>query len=121
MDELVERLSHGEHPVEMTLRPDKTIQTLREDIERGYVHIKFTGTRGGTELGVRLDKHACDFSSVDFDAQTGRARFVGELTLNYVPVECIADVDMTTFEGTGRLRPRPSDAPAAGSSSSLAH
>jgi hypothetical protein len=105
MDELVERLSQGEHPVELTVRPQRTIQALKDQIDRGYVHIKFTGTRGGTELGVCLDEDACDFSAVTFADGTGRARFAGDLTLNYVPVRCTADIDVSTFEGTGRLTP----------------
>ena len=50
MDELVARLSAGDHPVEASLRPEKTIKALKECIDRGYVHIKFTETEGGTEL-----------------------------------------------------------------------
>ena len=53
---LVERLSQGSHRVEASLRPDKTVQLLKECIDRGYVHIRFPDTRGGTELGVRLEQ-----------------------------------------------------------------
>lgn len=31
---------------------------LKESIERGFVLLTFTNTRGGTELGVELDKEA---------------------------------------------------------------
>lgn len=47
MNELVQRLSQGEHPVEASLRPQKTAASLKESIDRGYVHIKFTQTKGG--------------------------------------------------------------------------
>jgi hypothetical protein len=105
MNELVQRLSEGDHPVEASLRPEKTVKALKEAIDRGYVHIKFTNTKGGTELGVRLDQGATDLSRADFDSQTGNVRLVGGLTLNYVKVRCIADIGLDTLEGKGHLEP----------------
>jgi len=79
------------------------VQALREGIDRGHVHIKFTATRGGTELGVRLDRAACDVSRADFDNQTGTVHLEGGLTLDYVKVRCIADLDLPTLVGQGHL------------------
>src|SRR5262249_55616180 len=86
---LVGRLSKGRHPVESSLRPEKTAKALKERIALGYVHIKFTGTRGGTELGVRLDREATDLTRANFENQTGTVHLEGELTLDYVKVRCI--------------------------------
>jgi len=102
-NDLVQRLSEGEHPVEVSLRPEKTAQALQECIERGYVHIKFTNTQGGTELGVRLDKNASDLGKADFAGQRGSLRLIGGLTLDYVKVRCIADIDLSTLAGKGHL------------------
>lgn len=102
-NDLVQRLSEGKHPVEVGLRPEKTVQAFRECLDRGYVHIKFTNTQGGTELGVRLDKSACDFGQADFSAQRGNVRLIGGLTLDYVPVRCVADIDLGTLTGKGHL------------------
>ena len=102
-DDLVNRLADGDHPVEVGLRPERTVKILQECIDRGYVHIKFTGTKGGTELGVRLDDDASDLSQADFANHTGTAHLVGGLTLNYVKVRCIADIDLTTLAGQGHL------------------
>lgn len=102
-NDLVQRLSEGEHPVEVGLRPEKTMQAFRACLERGYVHIKFTNTQGGTELGVRLDKNASDFGQADFSGQRGNVRLIGGLTLDYVPVRCIAEIDLSTLAGTGHL------------------
>lgn len=102
-NELVNRLSEGDHAVEASLRPEKTVQILKERIDMGHVHIKFTETRGGTELGVRLDRDACDLSKADFDAGQGTVHLEGTLTLNYVPVRCIADIDLASLEGKGHL------------------
>jgi len=65
------RLAQGSHPLAAGLRPEKSVKALKESIDRGYVHIKFTATKGGTELGVRLDTAACDFSRADFETQQG--------------------------------------------------
>ena len=59
-NDLVSRLCEGDHPVEASLRPEKTVQIFKERIDMGHVHIKFTDTKGGTELGVRLDPDAID-------------------------------------------------------------
>jgi uncharacterized protein YbdZ (MbtH family) len=100
---LVDRLCEGNHPVEAGLRPERTAKLFKDAIDRSYVHIKFTQTRGGTELGVRLDRDACDFSKADFEKGSGTAHIVGGLTLDYVKLRCIADIDLETLEGTGRL------------------
>jgi len=105
MNELVERLSKGDHHVEAGLRPEKTVKGLKEAIDRGYVHIKFTETKGGTELGVRLQNDSCDWSNADFDNQTGKVHLAGTLTLNYVKVQCVADLDLASLEGRGHLVP----------------
>ncbi len=114
MDSLVQRLSDGDHPVEISLRPERTIKYLKDCLDRQYVHVKFTGTRGGTELGFPLDPQDSDLTHADFDAGTGRLRLVGNLTLNYVPVRCIAEIDLQTLEGVGRLQVvDTADTPAA--------
>ena len=102
-DTLVRRLAVGEHPVEAGLPPQRSVQALKECIDRGYVHLRFIQTRGGTDLGVRLDRDAVDLSHADFDNQTGTVHLVGNLTLDYVPVRCIADIALETLTGQGHL------------------
>lgn len=100
---LVDKLCEGNHPVVAGLRPEKTVKLFKEAIDRNYVHVKFTNTKGGTELGVRLDREACDFSQANFDGDNGVVHIEGGLTLDYVKVRCIADIDLNTLEGTGHL------------------
>ena len=100
---LVEVLCESHHPVEADLRPEKTAQRLKEAIDVNYVHIKFTDTRGGTVLGVRLDREACDFSEADFESGTGTVHIEGGLTLNFAKVRCVADLDLKNFKGEGHL------------------
>jgi uncharacterized protein YbdZ (MbtH family) len=100
---LVERLCEGDHAVEVGLRPEKTLKLFKEAIDRDYVHIKFTQTKGGTELGFRLDRSASDFSAADFENGVGTVHVEGNLTLDYVKVKCVADIDLSMLEGKGRL------------------
>ncbi len=101
MDELVQRLSEGDHPV-ITQRY-KSTEELKQAIDRGYVLVKFTDTRGGTELGVRLDNALTDLSQADWEQSTGTIHLAGNLTLNYVKIRCVADVDVAALEGKGHL------------------
>lgn len=102
MNELTERLT-VEQPVVMG-GTEPTPEDLRQRVqEMGYVLIKFTQTRGGTELGVRLDSAATDLSGAAFEQASGTVHLEGTLILNDDPVRCIADLDLATLEGTGRL------------------
>lgn len=102
-ESLVDRLCKGEHPVVANSRPDTTARSFKEALDRGYVHIMFTDTQGGTELGVRLDKDACDFGKANFEEATGSVHVVGGLTLDYQKVRCVSDIDLATLAGKGRL------------------
>ena len=105
MSDLVHRLSTADHPVIASLRPTSSAQAFKECLDRGYVLIKFTGTRGGTELGVKVDPAASDVSRADFARAEGTVTVVGSLTLDYVDVRCVAAIDLKTLAGTGRLQP----------------
>ncbi len=103
MNELVARLAQGKHPVTVG-GPKPSVAELKKRIEEiGYVFIKFTDTRGGTDLGVRVDKAATTLQHADFNRATGVVHVEGTLTLNYVPVRCVADIDLATLNGTGHL------------------
>jgi Core binding factor beta subunit len=102
MDELTQRLA-SDQPVTVG-GPKPSVEDLRSRLEHiGIVFIKFTGTRGGTDLGVRLDRTASDLSAADFDKSSGTVHVEGTLILNDDPVRCIADIDLATLDGTGRL------------------
>ncbi len=103
MDEFVQRLSEGTHPVTVG-GPTPSLEEFQKRVEdMGYVFIKFTGTRGGTDLGVRVDKNATNLSHANFAQRTGLVHVEGTLTLNYVKVRCVADIDLETLNGTGHL------------------
>ena len=109
MNELVKRLSEGTHPVELTLRPEKTVEVLKACLKRRYVHVKFTATRGGTELGVRIDDDIFAGAMAALDGGAETLHLSGDLVLDYVPVRCVADIDLSNWQGTGCLEVRASD------------
>ncbi|HXQ72974.1 MAG TPA: MbtH family NRPS accessory protein [Pyrinomonadaceae bacterium] len=100
---LVDRLSVGDHKIVVSQRPEPTVKALKEAIDNGYVRVKFTETKGGTELGFKVDPEASDLSKANFDEGTGKVRLAGGLTLDYVKVRCIADIDLKTLDGVGHL------------------
>jgi hypothetical protein len=103
MDELVQRLSAGSHPVTVG-GPQPSPEELKRRVEEiGTVFVKFTGTRGGTDLGLSADRAACDLSDADFDTGTGMVHIEGTLILNDEPIRCIADIDLATLNGTAHL------------------
>ena len=106
MNDLVKRLSEGSHAVEVSLRPERTLKLFKEQIDRSYVLVKFTETRGGTELGVPLDKARSDLTQANFETETGKVRVVGDLTLDYVPVTVVADIELPSMKGQGHLEIR---------------
>jgi hypothetical protein len=105
MNALVKYLCQGEHPIEALLRPERSAQRLKECIDRDFVNVRFTDTRGGTELGFRVDRQASDFTNASSDLTEGKIKLVGCLTLDYVKVQCVAELDLRTLSGSGHLEP----------------
>jgi hypothetical protein len=102
MNDLTERLT-VDQPIIMG-GSEPTVEELRERTgEMGYILVKFTETRGGTELGFSLDREATDLNGANFDEGTGTVHVEGHLILNDDPVRCIANIDLVTLKGTGRL------------------
>jgi uncharacterized protein YbdZ (MbtH family) len=99
-DNLVEYLSTGEHPVEVRVPKSST---FRDRMELGFIHVRFTDTRGGTELGFSVNREHTDTSRANLDEPSGELRLAGTLKLNGVRVMCVADLDLTTLAGTGHL------------------
>jgi uncharacterized protein YbdZ (MbtH family) len=101
-DDLVAYLSQGEHPVQATAT---SAEQFIERVRSGYVNIRFTDTRGGTELGIKLDPAVGDTIGADVEGQKGKVHIAGDLTLKYRQVRLTADLELDTLQGTGRLQP----------------
>jgi uncharacterized protein YbdZ (MbtH family) len=102
--DLVSRLA-ADQPVQVCERPESTAARFQESLTAGYVHLRFPGTSGGTEIGVRVDPAASDWAGADFAAGTGTVRLTGDLVLDFQPVRCHAEIDLAGLAGTGRLEP----------------
>lgn len=104
INELVQRLSEGKHEVILEDR-NESYEDIKNRIENGFVHIKFTKTKGtGTELGINVDLNSTSINDVDFDKKTGILHIEGTTNLNYNHVRCIADVDLSNKIGRGYLQ-----------------
>jgi hypothetical protein len=104
MNELVEKLTKDQRVI-VSLRPEPSREALKAAIDRGWLLVKFTETRGGTELGFPIDQQRSDFSGADLEKGTGTIKVAGELTLDYVRVRLWATIDIGSFEGIGHLEP----------------
>ncbi len=102
MSPLLAKLSSRVQPI-VVGGPEPSLERFREAVGRGYVHIKFTETQGGTDLGVQLDESACLIESADLQNGTGSLHLEGTLTLDYQPVRCVADFELESLSGTGTL------------------
>jgi len=100
---LVDRLSIGDHKIVVSQRPEPTVKALQDAIDTGYVRVKFTETKGDTELGFKVDPNASDLTGANFDEGTGKVKVAGSLTLDYVKVRCVANIDLKTLAGVGHL------------------
>lgn len=107
---LVEKLIVGEHEIEVCSRSDP--ETQREDLIRaiGYdlVHVLFPNTKGGTEIGINLQRELCDPLDIPEDRSEGpdRLRIVGDLTLDWVPIRVAADFSLRDYKGTATVEKR---------------
>jgi len=114
-DSLPVRLSRGPQPVELVLRPERTLDALLRQVETGYLHVRFTGTRGGTELSFGLE--AADVERIKSHVASGEGPMPvsGALTFDYVPVRCVVEIELPSLTGIGQLQivaPKPA-APSA--------
>jgi len=100
MNELIQHLSVGNHPV--VFSRGASTEVLKQSIDRGFVLVKFTDTQGGTELGMKLDDQT-QLGEADFNQAKGIAHLSGSLVLNYVKVRCLVDIDLATLRGQGHL------------------
>lgn len=103
MNGLPDRLSQGSTKVTFRARRGDARAELREAIDRRYVHVLFTGTQGGTELGFQLDEARSDLTGAQWERGEGTIRLAGDLKLDGVPLRCVAEIDLASVEGVGRL------------------
>jgi hypothetical protein len=97
VEDLVTRLCRGRHSV--SVERYKNATAFREAIEKGFVLVRFTQTRGGTEVGFRIDREQ---SRTD-PATSTATRLVGRFTLDGSRVECTVDIEGDQLEGMGHL------------------
>ena len=103
MNELVERLSIGKHPVVFEMQSKGMQEVKHRLMDLKFVFVKFTNTKGGTELGINVEDSFTSLTNANFEEGIGNIHVVGWCILNYHKVRCIADIDVATREGTGYL------------------
>jgi hypothetical protein len=107
MSDLVRRLIEREHSVEVSIRPGINVESFQNCLKRGYIHIRFIDTRGSTELGMKIDTARTNLTEADLTQQKGKVQMAGTLQLDFINVRCIAEIDISTFQGIGTLEECP--------------
>lgn len=79
-------------------KPNKDL--LINAAENGYVLVKFTGTKGGTELGANTKNTD---SRCHYKVEGDSIAIVGRLKLDYTPLLLTANINLVTFEGTASV------------------
>jgi hypothetical protein len=74
---------------------------FKNRLDHGLVLIAFPETNGTTELGVRLDPDSVELQNADFVSGSGSVRLRGRLELDFVPIQCEVEVDLSTMTGLG--------------------
>ena len=97
---VVDHLVKGRHPLELVFRPEPSAEALRSACDNGFVLVKFTDTKGGTELGIRIDRERSDLAAAYADAGSGRIRLDGTTNLDDCDIRCIAEIDLPELRGT---------------------
>jgi hypothetical protein len=102
INELVDRLSKGEHEVTIG-HENESNEDIKKRIENGFIHVKFVNTKGGTELGINLDLEKTKLDEFDSAIKSGVFHIEGTTNLNYVQTRCIVDINLSSRNGKGRL------------------
>jgi uncharacterized protein YbdZ (MbtH family) len=100
---LAERLSGSGHPVAVAGASAHDPSRLNEEISRGHIRVCFTETAGGTELALRFNPSAVDWSGEESGPAKRRAMLSSELTLDGVRVRCAVDINLADGKGKGSL------------------
>ncbi len=104
---LVEKLVVGEHQIEVCSRAeaDKKREDLVRQIGYDLVHVIFPNTKGGTELGINLQRELCGDLNIPAkeSGEPDTLRLVGDLTLDWKPIRVTALVSLKDFKGTATV------------------
>lgn len=100
-DTLIDFLGNGQHPVILEQRISEQ-NDLFKKLREGFVFIRFTDTKGETELGVNLIPSECNLEDL-FKEKSKKAHLVGTCELNFVPVKCVVEVDLDNRAGLASL------------------
>lgn len=101
MNQLIQFLAQGKHPVKVVLKPEATLSEFILCLRRKFLNIMFMDTRGGTELGITIIE-----SSVSADDISEFIKSIvveGECGLNFKKIKVKVEVSLIDFSGTAQV------------------
>ena len=102
---LVQRLAGGDHRAEVRTSAEDKLAYLRDRLDVGYLHVFFPDTRGGTELGIKLESDSVK-SALQQIASGGDVSLSGYLVLDGVEAMCRVRLRTPDLLGQGGLSVR---------------
>lgn len=93
----VNRLLKGTQSINLNTITD--LDDLIESIKRKYVFVTFTGTQGGTTLGLQLKKDTCRWEKRGFPKNIKKVEIYGTVSLDSCPLVIKAEIDLKSFTG----------------------
>jgi uncharacterized protein YbdZ (MbtH family) len=99
---LVQRLSGDNHRVEVRTTVEDKTAYLRDRLEIGYLHVFFPDTRGGTEIGVKLDAETSNIA-LEQIAKGNDINLRGHLVLDDIAAVCQIRLHPSDLVGRGGL------------------
>ncbi len=79
------------------------VASFHNSLVREYIHLTFTGTRGQTCIGIKIDPQKTEFKNVDFEKGVGLVKVEGNFILDFVKLKCCAEIDLQDLSGTAQL------------------
>ena len=101
--EEVAEFTKGEHEVRVGWL-QASISQIEDALDRGFLALTFLGAQGAQEVGVIVDRDATRLVRAGPGEESGSLHVEGSGRIYAVgEFECVADLDLTTRKGTGRL------------------
>lgn len=101
MDTLVAFLISKQQPVRVVLKPEETLEEFVACMERKFVNLLFTDTKGGTEIGITITETSLKADEIHNSAEIFTLQ--GECSLNFEKIKVKVDLALKDFTGSAEV------------------
>lgn len=102
MDTLVAFLMSKQQPVKAVLKPDETLDEFVACMNRKFVNLVFTDTKGSTEIGITLTESTLKADEIDDSTET--IILQGKCGLNFEKIKVKVELSLKDFTGFAEVK-----------------